>query len=138
MSSSEPDKLAEILKERGYSITGQRKLVLEALYGKEPMTMHELIGEIEGKMDRASVYRTITLFEQLGIVQRLNYGWKYKVELTDIFEEHHHHMTCVKCHKVIPISEKEMEDFIKKLADKNGFNVTTHQIEIQGLCKNCR
>ena len=78
--------------------------------------MHDLIKRTKG-VDRASVYRAVRLFEQLGIVQRLNTGWKYKIELTDKFAEHHHHLTCLQCGKTIAMGESELEEMISKLAD---------------------
>jgi Fur family ferric uptake transcriptional regulator len=101
------------------------------------MTMHDLIARLNSKLDRASIYRAISLFEVLNIVQRLNIGWKYKIELTDKFAEHHHHLTCLKCGQVISINEGELEDFVHKSARINGFKVTAHQIEIQGYCSRC-
>ena len=99
--------------------------------------MHELV-ERTAAIDRASAYRTIELFEQLGIVQRLNTGWKYKIELSDKFTDHHHHVTCIQCGKTVAMNEQELEKFIEQIAHQHGFAPTAHQIEIQGLCQNCR
>lgn len=99
--------------------------------------MHELVKRA-GAVDRASVYRAVGLFERLGIVQRLNTGWKYKIELTDRFSEHHHHLTCTQCGKTIAMNESELELLISRLAAHHHFAPTAHQIEIQGLCSNCQ
>lgn len=99
--------------------------------------MHELAERASG-VDRASVYRTVALFERLGIVQRLNTGWKYKIELTDKFAEHHHHLTCTHCGRTITMNESELEVLISKLAAHHNFAPTSHQIEIQGLCERCQ
>jgi Fur family ferric uptake transcriptional regulator len=131
------DNLKEILREQGYSITAQRLLVFDLLVDREPMTMYELYDRAGNNLDRASTYRIIDLFEKLGVVQRINIGWKYKVELSDKFAEHHHHLTCLKCHKVIPISGGEMEAFISSLAKKHAFQSIGHQVEIQGYCDRC-
>ncbi len=130
--------LQPFLKEKGYSITKQRVVVFELLALHGAMTMHELAEHAKGIMDRASVYRTINLFERLGIVERLNIGWKYKVELSDTFVEHHHHLSCINCHKVTPINEAELEKFITAIAARRSFKALNHQIEIQGFCKDCQ
>jgi Fur family ferric uptake transcriptional regulator len=70
-------------------------------------------------------------------VQRLNTGWKYKIELTDKFAEHHHHLTCTTCGQTTSLNEAELESFIEKIAHDYGFTPSSHQIEIQGLCKTC-
>lgn len=126
-----------LLRQSGNSITTARTVVFEALLGQEPLSMQELVRRA-GKIDRASVYRTIDLFETLGIVQRLNTGWKYKIELTDKFAEHHHHLTCEHCGLTTAMNEQELEAFIDRLARAKGFTLTSHQIEIQGLCASCR
>jgi Fur family ferric uptake transcriptional regulator len=70
-------------------------------------------------------------------VQRLNTGWKYKIELSDSFAEHHHHLTCTRCGRTIAMNETELEDVIARLAANHRFRPTAHQIEIQGLCTSC-
>jgi Fur family transcriptional regulator, ferric uptake regulator len=126
------------LKEAGYSVTTARRSVFNALYHAEPQTMAELIKKVSPASDRASVYRTIVLFEKLGIVQRLQIGWKYKLELSDAFAAHHHHLTCVNCGKIVPLQEStELEKHIEQAATLRGFKPLTHQLEISGLCPDC-
>jgi Fur family ferric uptake transcriptional regulator len=131
-------EIATILKSNGYSLTKQRALVFDLLEGKEPMSMHELCEIAKNKLDRASLYRIIDLYEKLGIVQRVNIGWKYKVELSDKFSDHHHHLTCLKCGKIIPINESDLESFIAGLARSNQFHPENHQVEVQGYCYECQ
>ncbi len=127
----------QILKEAGYSRTAARTAVFEALLGQEPMSMHSLVESVR-TADRASVYRAVELFEELGIVQRLYTGWKYRIELTDRFAAHHHHLTCLECGRTTPINEQQLESFIVSLARQNGFEPSAHQIEIQGCCAACQ
>lgn len=99
--------------------------------------MHQLVTAC-APVDRASVYRAVELFERLGIVQRLNMGWKYKLELTDKFAAHHHHLSCNNCGKTITMNEASLEKIIESLAREHHFKPTAHQIEIQGLCQACQ
>jgi Fur family ferric uptake transcriptional regulator len=132
-------QLNEVLHQHGQKSTATRRHVFKALQGKEPQTIQEIYNYCKGNTDRSSVYRTITLFEQLGIIKRLQIGWKYKLELSDDFHHHHHHLTCLGCGKVIPLGEdEELEKRFKVLSDKKDFQVTEHQLEIQGYCKNCQ
>ena len=135
--SSARDAFKQLLKTNGQSITKARLAVFDALLGQEPLAMHDLAARA-GQIDRASVYRAVDLFERLGIAQRLNTGWKYKMELTDKFAEHHHHLTCTNCGRTIALTGSEFEGLITKLADAHSFTPTAHQIEIQGLCADCR
>ena len=127
------------LKRAGYSVTATRREVFAALQGKEPQTMRELLATCQGKADRASVYRTIGLFEQLGIVKRLQIGWKYKLELSDAFHHHHHHLTCTSCGRTTPFEENtELEQQLAQLAANHRFAMHDHQLEIQGICSDCQ
>jgi Fur family transcriptional regulator, ferric uptake regulator len=138
--SAESDQLFDkILKGAGYSLTAARKLVFELLESDEPQSMHQLLERTGGRIDRASLYRVIRLFEELGIVQRVNIGWKYKLELTDIFNDHHHHISCMHCGKIIAIKENEqIEALIHAFSEKYKISAEKHQLEIQGYCENCR
>ena len=127
----------EKLRGSGQSVTEVRKAVYAALQGQEPLSMRELVERVQGA-DKASVYRTVSLFEKLGIVQRLQTGWKYKLELTDDFHEHHHHATCLKCGKSFILPENtSLESEVSQLVNGLGFVIKSHQLEIQGYCKSC-
>lgn len=133
------EQFENTLKSHGHSVTATRRLVFRALQNQEPQSMRELLLACGEQVDRASVYRTIALFEQLGIVKRLQIGWKYKLELSDSFHHHHHHLTCLECGIVTPLPEdSELEGRLAKLARHNGFLMREHQLEIQGLCASCQ
>lgn len=131
------ETLERYLKNHRQSLTKPRQTVFNALRGHEPQTMQQLIAACPDN-DRATVYRTVELFEKLGIVQRLQIGWKYKLELTDAFSHHHHHMTCLNCGRVISFDETpELEQQLRWITADNRFKIQAHQLEIQGLCPRC-
>jgi len=133
------DQLKTVLKENGQSLTKGRQTVFAALQHQEPQTMQQIVKACAGKADRASVYRTIALFERIGIVKRLQIGWKYKLELSDAFHRHHHHLTCRHCGRVIPLAEDSwLEQRLKALAEAQNFEMQDHQVEIEGICQVCR
>lgn len=132
------DLFAQRLKDSGNSLTKARQAVFAALTKQEPKSMAELVASLPN-IDRASVYRAVSLFEELGIIQRLQIGWKYKLELSDAFHYHHHHISCIKCHVIVPLREDQLlEAAVGSLAHEYGFTPSAHQIEIQGLCRTCR
>lgn len=138
MDAESKTLLQKILKDGGYSNTTVRTFVCELLWSKEPQSMRDLTAMSQGTIDRASLYRTIDLFERLGIVQRIYIGWKYKIELSDIFTHHHHHISCLGCGKIVAITEEaEIERLIHDLSSKHGFTAQNHQLEIRGYCKKC-
>ena len=136
---SEPSaQLKDTLKRHRQSLTGTRLAVFAALENKEPQTMREVVAACAGRADRASVYRTIAVFERLGIVQRLQIGWKHKLELSDAFHRHHHHLTCHRCGRTFALPEdRQLEKRLALLAGSQDFTMQGHQLEIQGICKNC-
>ncbi len=104
----------------------------------EPQSMNQLISKLKGKVDKVSVYRSIELFEKLGLVHRVNIGWKYKLELSDHFLSHHHHLNCLSCGKSIDIEdETHIGDYINKISTEHGFRPERHNFEIDGYCKDC-
>lgn len=132
------DSLRALLKKEGYSLTTTRKAIFDLLLDKQPQSMQVLIKRAEGKVDRATVYRTVELFERLGIVHRLNIGWKYKVELSDLFIGHHHHFHCSQCGITYTLAANTMlETMIDTVVAKENFAPRGHQLEIHGLCADC-
>lgn len=133
------EQLKKVLKEHDQSMTAARHAVFDALLDHPPQTMGEVVVACLGRADRASVYRAITLFERLGIVQRLQIGWKYRLELSDAFHRHHHHLTCSLCDVVIPLEEdSRLEQQLRDSAARHNFLMQGHQLEIQGLCQKCQ
>ena len=125
------------LRQNGYSITAPRQLIFERLMKREKQSMNELLKHCQ-KIDRASVYRTIELFEQLGIVQRVYSGWKYQLELGEDFQDHHHHALCRICSKHINLPEDIiLEKQIERLAETHHFSLERHSLELQGICEDC-
>ena len=126
------------LKQSGYSITRQRLSLFETLQGHNSLAVWQLVTRLPDQ-DQATVYRNIKVFEELGIINRLQLGWHSKLELSDIFHHHHHHLTCLKCGKVIILKDNPiLETEITRLSARRGFTPTDHQLEIRGLCSQCQ
>lgn len=133
------EKFARALKASGYSITKPREIVFSALRAGKPRSMRELTLDLSSVIDRASIYRTVELFEKLGIVVRVQIGWKYKIELSDEFLPHHHHLTCVRCGRSVSFDEpRVLEELLAHITVQNGFTNENHSLEISGLCPECQ
>lgn len=132
------DNLKTLLKKDGSSLTKARRIVFDLLLDQEPQSMQVLAQRAAGKVDRATVYRSVELFERLGIAHRLNIGWKYKIELSDIFTKHHHHFYCTNCGNTFDLPQNAMlETMIDSVSSKEGLSPRGHQLEVYGLCQNC-
>lgn len=129
----------QTLKKNGFSLTTTRQLVFKAFEHQEPLAMAQLFTRLEGQLDRATLYRTVDLFEKLGIIQRLQVGWKHVFELTDGYSFHHHHLSCTSCGAILPIREdRTLEAAVRSIAVEYGFTEVTHQFEIRGRCPSCQ
>jgi Fur family ferric uptake transcriptional regulator len=127
----------DLLKKHGYSLTPARLKLFSTLQNHNASTMAELTALLR-EYDRATVYRTVELFEKLGIISRVQLGWKHKLELSDMFHHHHHHLSCTNCGQVIVLHEDStLEQHIKTLSMHSDFTATDHQLEIRGLCQDC-
>jgi len=127
------------LKSNSLSNTRARQVVFGRLSSRdEPVSMNELINACD-EVDRVSVYRTIETFEKCGIVNRIHIGWKYKIELSDNFKEHHHHLTCTVCGAMIDFDEPQnLDRELHKIAQLKNFTLQKHILELRGVCSKCQ
>lgn len=139
MSTDDTEKFNRILQSNGYRTTVPRRKTFQLLAKSEPQSIRQLLKKAGDDIDRVTLYRNIELFEKLDIAHRVYIGWKYKIELSEDFVEHHHHLSCLGCGKVIDIDdEKHIDDFIQNVASKFNFVPRRHQFEIDGYCEDCR
>ncbi len=130
-------EIATILRANKYSLTQSRLVVAKTLLANRSITMASLLKEVDGRTDRASVYRTIDLFEKLHIINRIYTGWKYRIELSQQFN-HHHHATCEICQKnTVLAHDQKLEDALTHLAESINFDMHAHQLELIGICDSC-
>lgn len=129
-------EIKNLLKTQGFSATKTRMAVLGALLRMQPASMDQLITALPD-VDRATVYRTVDLFVDLNIAKKVYTGFKYRVELGDSFQEHHHHLTCLRCGTIIDVHTPEIEYAIEHISANNGFRPIRHDVDIAGYCANC-
>ncbi len=131
------EDIKSTLKLSGHSATKTRLQIFRALVQTQPATMSQLVRAVL-TADRATVYRTIDLFEELDIAKKIYTGFKFRIELGDTFQEHHHHLTCLRCGAVSDIHTPEIEHAIAQVAAEHSFRSIRHDFEITGLCAQCQ
>ncbi len=129
------------LRNLGYRLTPQRLLVLEIVAeGSSHMGVDEVYRLARAAypyMDLATVYRTLRLFKQVGVVTEVAIGDRLHYELTDPGEKHHH-MVCRACHGAFNLSPHYLEEFRNTLVREFGFEPDLEHFTISGDCATCR
>lgn len=131
------DRFKEALAHSGLKYTSQRKIIFTALIKNGTFTNAELAKHVSKDVDKATVYRTIDMFEKIHLVNRIWNGWKSKIELSDLFVAHHHHASCSECGVTLRIESDQLEAAIALVAKDLSFTMTSHVLELSGICKNC-
>lgn len=120
------------------SVTSARKSIFETLsLADEPLKNGE-IARRTPSVDRASVYRTLELFSELGITETIIRGWTPLTELAEPFKTHHHHIICEQCGKVVEIENETLEDILQLVASRHDFTLKKHIVELNGTCQQCK
>lgn len=135
----------KILKEKGYKTTYQRECVLETLINNARLHMtaeeiYQIVKEKCPEIGLATIYRTINLFHNLNIVDKLDLGdgfIRYEIRKCSKDKHHHHHLICENCEKVIE-AEDDLLDLIEETCFKKyGFKVNNHIVKFYGICSEC-
>lgn len=132
------------LKSKGYKLTAQRECILGIIIENKDkhLTVDEIYKYVYEKnrtIGIATVYRTILLFEELGVISKLIFDDRIiRYELSSLDEEHtHHHLICVKCNKIMEVKEDLLEELEKQVEDKYEFKILDHNVKILGICNKC-
>ena len=138
--------LSELLERHEVRATPRRLEVLEELAReRDDVTAQQLwsrLRERDSSTGLATVYRTLALLSEKGIVDVLSHnalsqhGGEQCYRLCG--DEHHHHLLCESCHRVVEIQECGLDDWVAGAAKQHGFVATDHRVEIVGLCADCR
>jgi Fur family ferric uptake transcriptional regulator len=127
------------LRARGYRLTPQRQLVLEAVDRLGHATPEELVAEVRktaGGVNISTVYRTLELLEGLGLVTHAHLGHGAPTYHAVTGEEHVH-LVCRSCEHVAELSPAIVEHLVRDLQTERGFVVDIGHVTIFGLCRTC-
>ena len=135
-------ELAERLRRRSRKVTEPRRAILEILRRhRHPLSIKEVFAELGKKdCDLATVYRSMHLLEEMGMVKRFDFGdGGARFELLEEGDDgHHHHSVCLECSTVVEIEECFPTELQERIAHANGFKRVTHRLEFFGVCPRCQ
>jgi len=123
---------------KGVKLTEQRKIIAKIMSSSDDHPdvdeLYNRVSKIDPKISIATVYRTVKLFEEAGIVAKHDFkGGKARYE--EISESHHDHLIDIKSGEIIEFVDDEIEKLQKKVADKYGYDLVDHKLELYGVKK---
>jgi Fur family ferric uptake transcriptional regulator len=132
-------ELEQLLRSRGYRLTNQRRVIVGELEGARHLSAEELHDRLKcehPELGLSTVYRTLDLLHELGIVRKEDFGEGYsRYELAT--ERMHHHARCRECGAVIEFNEELMEYLALQVERETGFVTEWHEITLHGRCAAC-
>ena len=131
-----PDRIEQICMEKGMRMTEQRRVVARVLsLAKDHPDVEELYRrahEVDPHISIATVYRTVRLFEDAGIIARLDFrDGRSRYEETP--DHHHDHLIDMKTGRVLEFMDEEIEVLQEKIARRLGYRLVDHRLELYGI-----
>jgi len=122
-------------KEKGVRLTEQRKLIAKVMSDSanhpDVDELHKKVGKFDSKISIATVYRTVKLFEEAGIISKHDFkGNKSRYEQAS--EEHHDHLIDINSGEITEFVNEEIEKLQKQVAEKLGYRLVDHRLELYG------
>ena len=119
-------------------LTDQRKIIARVMTDSNDHPdvdeLHNRVSKIDSKISIATVYRTVKLFEESGIVTKHDFrGGKARYE--QLMESHHDHLIDIKTGEIIEFVDDEIEKLQNKVAEKHGYDLVDHKLELYGIKK---
>tara|TARA_B100000686_G_C15798192_1_gene482972 strand:+ start:15 stop:425 length:411 start_codon:yes stop_codon:yes gene_type:complete len=128
-------KIEEKCLEKGITLTDQRKLIAKVMSesGDHPDVdeLHQRVNKLDNKISIATVYRTVKLFEESGIVSKHDFKGN-KARYESVPKEHHDHLIDVNTGEIIEFVNQDIEKLQKQVAEKLGYKLVDHRLELYG------
>jgi Fur family transcriptional regulator, ferric uptake regulator len=145
MSATPPDRdevLARYMAQRGLKSTRQRSVIIDTFFAMEGHhTVEDLWARVrqqDPKVSVATVYRTMKLLSECGLAQARNFGDGQTRYEPSVGREHHDHLICTGCGRIVEFENDRIEAMQDAVARKHGFSVVSHKLELYGLCQQCQ
>lgn len=133
--------LAGLVKDCGYRLTRQRRLVLEILQENQEHLEADAVFALAKSRDPgislATVYRSLALFKQIGLVEEDHLGQDHG-HFEAIQGARHYHFTCLQCGRVVEFEAPELNMILQGLSEREGVRVTDIRLHLGGYCSDCQ
>ena len=120
---------------KGVRLTEQRKLVAKVMSDSDDHPdvdeLHKRVSKLDSKVSIATVYRTVKLFEEAGIVSKHDFKGN-KARYEEVPKEHHDHLIDINTGEIIEFVDEDIEKLQKKVAEKLGYKLVDHRLALYG------
>lgn len=134
--------LAAFMAKHGLKTTRQRNLIIETFFAADGhLSVEDVWGKVRALDQRvsvATVYRTMKLLADAGLAHARNFGDGQTRYEAAVGREHHDHLICTRCGAIIEFENDQIERMQDAVARRHGFRVTSHKMELYGLCRSCQ
>jgi Fur family transcriptional regulator, ferric uptake regulator len=128
------------LRQSGHKATPQRvaiiKVVMESTEHLTPSAIYEKVRKVDPEVGEVTVYRTLNILEELGLVCVVYAGGNIQSYIARP-AEHHDHLICSECSKVINFTECNLPGLERRLTSETGFIIEEHRLDFYGQCQEC-
>jgi Fur family ferric uptake transcriptional regulator len=139
--AEEQARFETFLRGRGLKYTGERKALVQAVFQTDHHfdadSLHIALRKKGGDISRATVYRTLDLLVQCGLVRKQSLGDQHAHYEAVRGDEHHDHLICLNCQKVIEFFRPDLEALQDAICEAHRFRALHHSLQIFGLCEAC-
>ena len=140
--TKEKEIFLEHIQKAGLRRTTQRDVILEIfLRTEEHLTSEDLYWLVQKEdptVGHTTVYRTLKLLTEAGLAREVRFGDNKTYYEHHYNHQHHDHMICTECGKVIEFFSEDIENLQDEMADKFGFRPTHHSLRMWGVCSDCQ
>lgn len=130
------DRLEKLCVEKGMRMTEQRKVIARVLSiaddHPDVEEIHRRASEIDANISIATVYRTMRLFEESGVVERHDFQ-DGRARYEEASDDHHDHLIDLRSGEVIEFVNDEIEKLQKRIAEEHGYRLVDHRLELYGV-----
>lgn len=130
------------LRKHGYKITPQRSLVINAIINSHehltPAAIYERVHRHHPSIGLVTVYRTIEILEELDLICETHAGGSCRSYLIHRPSEHHHHLICSDCGRVVDFTDCNLDKLERRLTKETRFKINGHLLEFLGQCRECK
>jgi Fur family ferric uptake transcriptional regulator len=135
----EMEVFEDLLKKEGLKVTAQRLLVAEKIFSLHnhftAESLSDMFKDRRDEISKATIYRILSIMVKANLLIENDFGKDYKYYEHIIGHEHHDHIICMDCNRIVEFFDSKIEELQEKIAESNDFTIKGHSLNIYANCK---